>query len=275
MAQPPGIEHQIIIGNNAPDQSTAASIQTVIAEFADNGLPIEHVRQPLPGKSRTLNLSLGQARGSVVAFLDDDVEVTPEWLSAVSDFFRSRPFAAMQGRILVPPAIRNDETFQRLYRRYRTIPLIDYGAEVVEIRRLTGANIAVRKEVFSRAGLFNEELGPGRSGTSEDVEFAERLIRSGLKIGYQPAAVVYHDVDWSRFTEEFFRRRHEAQGRSRLLYKRQSILSILMNLGRAVCGLAWYSLTGNERKKYRAKGRYYHYAAMLRDKTKRPPAKAE
>jgi GT2 family glycosyltransferase len=269
MARPPGVEHEVIVGNNASEDGAAASIRAVAAEFAGEALRVEHVRQPLPGKSRTLNLAIGRTRGSVIAILDDDVQVAPEWLVGVCRFFETQPFDAMQGAVLAPPEVRDDETFKRLYRRYRTIPLIDYGPRVLPLKTLTGANIAVRKKVFARVGPFNENLGPGRSGMSEDVEFAERLLRAGFRIGYEPNAVVYHEVDWSRFSEEFFRRRHEAQGRSRLVYKKQSIPGILLDLARSVCGLAWYSLAGNERKKYRAKGRYYHYRAMLREKATR------
>jgi GT2 family glycosyltransferase len=134
---------------------------------------------------------------------------------------------------------------------------------------LTGANIAVRRAVFDRIGYFNEDLGPGRSGISEDVEFAQRLVKSGGRIGYEPRAGVYHRVDWSRLTEEFFRQRHEQQGRSRLIYKKQSLLSIVPNFLRSIWTFGWYSLVGNERKKYRAKGRYFHYRAMLAVKARK------
>jgi hypothetical protein len=70
-------------------------------------------------------------------------------------------------------------------------------------------------------------------------------------------------------TEEFFRQRHEQQGRSRLIYKKQSLLSIVPNFLRSIGTFGWYSLVGNERKKYRAKGRYFHYRAMLAVKATR------
>jgi hypothetical protein len=38
---------------------------------------------------------------------------------------------------------------------------------------------------------------------------------------------------------------------------------------RSVCTLGWYALWGDVRKKYRAKGRYFHYRAMLVEKAKR------
>ncbi|MBI1993588.1 MAG: hypothetical protein HYS67_04085 [Deltaproteobacteria bacterium] len=40
------------------------------------------------------------------------------------------------------------------------------------------------------------------------------------------------------------------------------------NLLRSIWTFGWFSLIGNERRKYRAKGRYYHYRAMLLEKFK-------
>jgi hypothetical protein len=56
------------------------------------------------------------------------------------------------------------------------------------------------------------------------------------------------------------------QGRSRLIYKDSSALAIVANLIRAIAGFGWYSAFANERKQYRAKGRYFHYRAMLQEK---------
>ena len=101
-----------------------------------------------------------------------------------------------------------------------------------------------------------------------DVEFGERVLRCGGSIGYEPRSVVYHDVDWTRLTEDYFRLRHEMQGRSRLIYKECSLISIMTNLLRAKLTLGFYSLIGNERKKYRAKGRVFHYGAMLNSRAR-------
>lgn len=267
------IRPEVIIGNNADDPSLARSVQGLIEAFNREVGDVHHLREANPAQSRakcrTQNLAIGQARGDVVAFIDDDVEVTPQWLRAVHDFFKEGAFEVMQGPILIPPEMQNDQKFLENYHRYRTIPFVQYRSELKEIGTLTGANMAMRRELFSRVGLFDERLGPGRSGISEDVEFAERIIRHGVGIGYEPKAAVYHEGDWSRLTEEFFRFRHEQQGRSRLIYKRSSLLSIVPNLLRSVWTFGWYSLTGPERKKYRAKGRYYHYRAMLLDKTRK------
>ncbi len=55
-----------------------------------------------------------------------------------------------------------------------------------------GANMAFRREVFSRIGLFDERLGAGASGCSEDSEFWYRMLAAGMSIAYEPRAVVWH-----------------------------------------------------------------------------------
>lgn len=263
------VPFEVIVANNAGNEVTAEVVAKTAQEYSASGLLVQVVREPLPGKCRAQNSAIRAARGSIMAFLDDDVQVTPGWIEAIGAFFIRYPLDAMQGAILMPPPLHQDTAFLNAWNRYRTIPYINYGDHVMEIYTLTGPNIAIKREIFEKVGLFDERLGPGRSGMSEDVEFAQRILKAGGHIGYEPRAVVYHEADWDRLNEDFFRKRHEQQGRSRLLYKKQSIFSIVPNLMRSVWTFGWYSVVGNERKKYRAKGRYYHYRAMLQEKVRR------
>ena len=262
------IGHEVIVANNAADESIANAVEELVKRHAESE-PERwvHAREPIPGKSRALNRAIHLARGEILGFLDDDVEVTPSWLRAIDEFFRHYSFDVMQGSILIPPAMIDNPGFLQLLNRYRTICFYQKpGMEVREIDSVNAANIAVRRELFSRTGLFDERIGPGQSGTSMDVEFGGRVLKVGGHIGYEPRSVVYHNVDWSRLTEHYFRLRHEMQGRSRLIYKQSTLLTILPNFLRAMWAFGWYSLLNNERKKYRAKGRYFHYRAMIQAK---------
>jgi GT2 family glycosyltransferase len=263
------IEHEVIVANNARDEAIALGINQAVDEFRhDSGAEIRLVREPLAGKCRAQNTALREARGHILVFFDDDVKVTPKWLDIAAEFFEREPCDVMQGPILVPPELEHDKRFLQAQRRFRTINFVQYSPQLKELKTLTGANMAVRRELLAKVGGFNEELGPGRSGISEDVEFAQRVLRSGGRIGYEHRAAVYHEVDWSRLTEEFFRLRHEQQGRSRLIYKKQSLVSIIPNLLRSVWTLGWHSMFGDVREQYRAKGRFFHYRAMLVQKMK-------
>src|SRR5438093_13005879 len=118
--------------------------------------------------------------------------------------------------------------------------------EVREIDSVNAANIAVRRKLFSRTGLFDERIGPGQSGTSMDVEFGERVLKVGGHIGYEPRSLVYHNVDWSRLAEHYFRLRHEMQGRTRVIYKERTLLTIVPNCLRAMLILGWYYMLNHE-----------------------------
>jgi len=266
------IQPEIIVVNNADDGTPQQTVAELASLLNDRIKTVRCIReddaiQPRP-KCRGHNLATRQAQGSILAFLDDDVEATAGWLRAVEDFFSKDAYDAMQGSILVPPIFRENKQFLELWNRYRTIPYINYSPNLKEIYTLTGPNMAIKKTAFDQVGLFDERLGPGRSGMSEDVELAQRLLRAGKKIGYEPKAAVFHDVDWDRLNDEFFRHWHQQQGRSRLIYKNPAVASIVPNLLRSILSYGWYCVFGNERKKYRALGRWYHYQAMFNDKNK-------
>jgi GT2 family glycosyltransferase len=258
------IEHEVLIANNATDEDLAARIDQLVRHFSERGGAFRIVRVNRVGKAFAVNTLIPLAKGAIIAFLDDDVAVAPDWLKAVTEFFHCHPFAGMQGTILLPPGSEKNPELQQCYHRYRTICLFP-SRPVQEIKTLTGANMAFRKEIFETIGLFNIKLGPGQSGTSDDTELGERIIRSGERIGCSPKAVAYHEVDWSRLTESYFRLRHEQQGRSRLIYKKTPLPTIVADLLRSIVAFLWHSASKNERKKYRAKGRCYHYRAMLRE----------
>ena len=268
------IPHEILVANNAQGQASAAAVEALLQNYrAHEPERWIHVRESIPGKSRALNRLLPLVKANLLAFLDDDVEVAPEWLRITWQFFRDYSYDVMQGSILVPPSMQNDEQFLRLLNRYRTICYYSKpGLEVREIVSLNAANMAFRRELLDVTGLFDERIGPGASGTSMDVEFGERVLRTGRRIGYEPRSIVYHDVDWTRLTEEYFKRRHQLQGRSRAIYKESGIFSSFANLLRAMVGWCWYAALRKERQIYRSKGRVYHYRAMLKEAMRRTAA---
>ncbi|HWH75846.1 MAG TPA: hypothetical protein VNT76_00690, partial [Candidatus Binatus sp.] len=75
--------------------------------------------------------------------------------------------------------------------------------------------------------------------------------------------VVYHHVNRDRLSEEYFKQLHRRQGGSRILIKDHSYSHIVFDLGRACTQYLYYLKFGNERQRYRNKGRIYHYLGMI------------
>jgi GT2 family glycosyltransferase len=249
---------EIIIGDNDSDDGTWELLQ-----HADDALRITPLRVRTPGKSSVLNAAIRAAHGDILLFIDDDVILDAGWLDAVVRFFENSNYQAGQGVVRIQALGGEDAECQELVDRYRTIPTLEYHGSIKETHSLNGANMAIHRQVLDRIGPFDERLGPGASGTSEDVELARRILKAGIRIGYIRDAIVYHRVDRCRLTEEYFRLAHRRQGASRLLINNHSFGRVLWDLGRSCIQHGYYSLFGNERDFYRSKGRVFHYSAML------------
>jgi GT2 family glycosyltransferase len=76
------------------------------------------------------------------------------------------------------------------------------GAQVWRIG--AGANMAFRRSMFDRIGLFDERLGAGASGCSEDSELWYRLLASGGACLFEPRACVlhHHREQWSELRRQ-------------------------------------------------------------------------
>ena len=84
-----------------------------------------------------------------------------------------------------------------------------------------GTNMAFRKEMFEKYGVFRTDLG--RCGDSlignEDTEFGRRLMAGGERLRYEPFAVVYHSVPAERLNKRYFRAWWFAFGRAQMREK--------------------------------------------------------
>jgi GT2 family glycosyltransferase len=79
--------------------------------------------------------------------------------------------------------------------------------------------MAFRAEALRQVGHFDERLGPGAAGHEEETEMSQRLRRYGYRIGYAPAAIVYHEVDPSRASRQRFIRIARERGYCRALHE--------------------------------------------------------
>jgi glycosyltransferase involved in cell wall biosynthesis len=167
---------------------------------------VRYVHEARPGLSMARNAGILAASRPVIAFTDDDVQPHPLWTSEVARVFADGEHGpdAMTGLVL--PS-RLDTPAQAFFQMRmggfgsRFVPVL-FDALLYENTRQqgvhvwhmgAGANMAFRREIFSRVGLFDSRLGAGASGCSEDSEMWYRIIATGGTCQYEPRAVVYHD----------------------------------------------------------------------------------
>jgi glycosyltransferase involved in cell wall biosynthesis len=193
------------------DNSAGRTAEAVIANFAG----IHYVHEPRPGLSVARNAGIRESRGTFIAFTDDDVEPRPSWTAEVVRAFSSAEVEAVTGLVL--PA-RLDTAAQCFFQftmggfGASCVPSIfdnrffaetcSMGAQVWRIG--AGANMAFRRSMFDRIGLFDERLGAGASGCSEDSELWYRLLASDGACLFEPRMCVlhHHREQWSELRRQ-------------------------------------------------------------------------
>ena len=171
----------------------------------DEGVRTVYVPHAVPGKAEAQNLGIGEARGDFLVFLDDDVLPNPDLVLQYDRGFAAHDCAAIQGRVeLLFEEGCDIPTW--LNERFRLdLAEMDFGREIIPFEMgLTGANMAYKASLFEKYGLFDERLGPGRSGTLEDQEFSERIKAGGEVQLFWPAAGVRHVIPPERLTVRSF-----------------------------------------------------------------------
>ncbi len=206
----------LVVDNNSIDQ-TREVVEDFCLRYPGR---FRYIFEPHPGKSFALNTGVREAHGDVLAFTDDDVSIEPTWLQNLTASLNDGEWAGAGGRTLLehtfsPPRWLTLEGPDDL--GWALAPLFDQGPQRCEIREAPyGANMAFRKEMFEKHGLFRTDLGPrpGSEIRSEDTEFGRRLLFAGERLRYEPSAVVFHPVPENRVRKPFFLARFFDMGRA-------------------------------------------------------------
>lgn len=172
-----------------------------------------------PGLSAGRNVGIHEATGDIIAFLDDDVVLFPEWLAEIMKAFEDNMVIGATGPAL--PLWEDDSMAWLPEEFYWLISCtawnkLEHSDCPVEVRNAWGMNMAFRKEAFEKCGLFSNDFGYHKGLYAEDNEISLRFKqKTGGKIVCMPKAKVWHRVHKYRFTWRFIRDRALWIGRSR------------------------------------------------------------
>ena len=169
-------DFEIVVVNDGGDPE----VEKVVAEFSE----VRHFAQEHAGLSAARNFGAREARGEILVYTDDDCRVDRDWLSYLVLAFRSGDFAAVGGpNVAPPPRALAEACVTAAPGGPAHVLLSDSVAE-----HIPGCNLAVRREVFEAIGGFREEFRTA----GDDVDFCWRLQAAGYRIGFHPAAWVWH-----------------------------------------------------------------------------------
>ncbi len=203
----------IIVDNNSTDNT-----RQVIESYAQRDGRIRYVSEKKQGVAYGRNAGIAAAKGEYIAFCDDDVIVTPDWLRKLHAALLRFPEADFVGGKVLP--VWKTPPPAWLNATLAPLALQDYGEvpEVVSIdnqRCLISACLAVRRGAFERAGTFDpatQRVGNG-IGSTEDHEWEMKVWTNGGIGVYVPDVACYAEIPAYRMVKSYHRRWHLGHGK--------------------------------------------------------------
>jgi glycosyltransferase involved in cell wall biosynthesis len=237
----------VLVDNNSKDDTAK-----VAAEFQNPGQSpyLKYFFEGVQGLSNARNRGIAESQGDFLIFTDDDVSPEPDWLATLVEGIESNDCDGAGGWIgpdwEVPPPRWLTERFYG-FLAIRT----DEGEPYIIDAQWDppfGANMGFRRSVFDRLGGFDPQLGRKGSATigGEEWDLFTRLIASGGKVMYFPAARVHHKVPGNRATKAYFRRwRYEESRNQAVVYGFDGdrlILGVPAYIFKQTLNAAWIAL---------------------------------
>jgi GT2 family glycosyltransferase len=205
----PDIPWEVLVIDNNSTDGTRGAAEAFAREARIN---VRYVFEGRQGLNQARNAGVRAAKGELIYFLDDDVEVTRDWLAELTKAFELNPVVGVGGRVLIREDLQRPAWWRAEYDGAlgkfdpgeTAILSDDTYASIVGI----GANLAFKRSVFDRYGGFRPDLDRRKKKLlmGGDVEFYQRIKNAGELTMYYPAAIVYHCPDSSRMTKAYLRR---------------------------------------------------------------------
>lgn len=184
---------EIIVVLNGPEDPTFAS---KVSQF-----PVRLLNEPRRGVSIARNHAVAHARGDILAFVDDDVLVAPDWLEEIAKGFDDPAVCCVTGRVIpAGPLSLTAERRERYYSSERALTPWTLDASDPNWYQYIlgepvgfGCNMAFRKTFLQNYSLFPPDLGAGSLiGGGDEFFMYVQVVKHGFRIRHLPEAAVTH-----------------------------------------------------------------------------------
>lgn len=194
--------YEIVVVNNGPRSPEQFRYYRHLAR--DPRVKIIHFTEPF-NYAAANNYGARQASGEILVFLNNDTRLTsPNWLDELSMWAQRPEVGAVGGKLL-----RSNGTIQHAG---VILGLTGFAGHIFggmpenlfgifgraewyrDVLAVTGACLAIRKQVFKQAGGFDEKL----TLCGNDVALCLKLFASGLRVVYNPFVKLLHREAASR-----------------------------------------------------------------------------
>lgn len=210
----------IVVDNNSTDDT-----KRVLQGFSGKIPVLRYVFEKNMGVSHARNTGIRECMGEIIAFVDDDVLFSYEWLVSLQNGIETWGDAEVYGGKSVAkwevtkPSWFVDEGYfsmRGMIAHFEPDIPEGYTGEFPY-----GCNMAFRRESLESVGVFDSELGRkgNRLLAGEEYDLLQKITSSGGRIVYLPKAMVHHRVTGKRGEKNYYMEWKKSAAESRA-YKR-------------------------------------------------------
>lgn len=198
---------QIIIIDNASNDSTPS-----ILESFKKKLPLVLLEYNVPGKNKALNSAIKHIKSDFIIITDDDAIPEKDFLlNWIKIKNKQKDYDLFGGNItpLFPKNNLQSSWMRENKFHWEEIHAArDLTSRPIEAKEIFGPNMAVRKSIFDKGILFNEDIGPNGSiknyPMGSETEFCKRVELDGHKAFFNAKSKVMHIIRDYQVKPEFW-----------------------------------------------------------------------
>jgi len=168
---------EIVLSHQGP----AGSMDAMLREFADYGVPVRYLRSDQVGKATGQNAGIRVVKTRFFGTTDDDCIADFRWVEEIFLALEEYPGEIITGRVLASAEGAPSVTTFDTPRVYRKFPL--------QGGHFTGGNFAASLALFNDVGPFDETP---LLRFCEDIAWSYRAMAKGYAIRYIPQVTITH-----------------------------------------------------------------------------------